>query len=518
MPRLSDRAFHIVKTEIERRYTDHPEDQIERVILLARLEALREKKGVPMTRVQIWEVLSDVAPNFDQNVLMDAESVETDSPFLGVSMGVGAVAVLVATAIGMDSLTPRPSIGQSSPANLAQSGDDSSDVAKRSASQSASQSANQKAATEQGLAQGAKRAAGTTLNVTQAGGDGEGRVANTGASEPADEDPEPLFSKNRLLKNRLPKFSRHSEGDARRNAFHTAKDLGWQAALKSQDPPHSVQHWRETAALWEDALAELDEVSPLSRHYIQAQLKKSVYQDNLKEIRTRQIAAEQLAQQATRAAVQVASSGASSGVSSGASSGASSALATPTAKAAPEFSDQINRSAAGRSAGNSSSAQTVAMQAQVSAAPAAEDPIQVAKRYGWQAAVASQNAPHPPEKWADISRLWQTALSSLNKVAPEDPRYAEAQRVKASYQKNLAAIRDRYQREQTATQRLQSLQASLSELNNSLTPDAVKYGRMEAILEKLRTIPSGTEAHVQAQQLIAETTTALNAIAITPEL
>lgn len=530
MPRLSDRAFHIVKTEIERRYTHNPEDQIERVILLARLEALREKKGAPMTRVQIWEVLSDVAPNFDQNVLMDAESVETDSPLLGVSVGVGAVAVLVATAIGMDSLTPRPSIG-SSPAESSRFGDESPGAVTRSASQ--------KAATEQGLAQGGKRAAGKLVGAekgatsqqsfeksssenssseksAEKGSGGDTAVANKSIADSADEDPEP-----RNVKNQLSKFFVRSEKTKRPNAFDTAKGLGWQAALKSQDPPHSVQHWRETAALWEEALAKLDQVSPLSPHYIQAQLKKAVYRDNLAEIRSRQAAAQQLARQATRAAVETVgeTGGEISGQAVGLAVGQNaSKLATPTAQASPQFSNPafVNQAAQTGSAA-SSEAVNILDQDDVAQPEVVEDPIQVAKRYGWQAALASQNAPHPPDRWADISRLWQTALSVLNKVKPGDARYAEAQQVKASYQRNLAAIRDRYQQEQTATQSLQSLQASLRELNNSLTPDAVKYGRMEAILGKLKTIPSGTEAHVQAQQLIVETTAAMNAIALTSD-
>lgn len=508
MPRLSDRAFHIVRTEIERRYTDDPTDQIERVILLARLEALRVKKGAPMTRIQIWEVLSDVAPNFDQNVLMDAESVETDSPLLGVSVGIGAVAVLVATAIGMDSLTPRPALTQ-----------DAIDSAQLSDAESANRRANADGsvenATSQGLTQSANQAAVETTKTRTARpsfrpeSSKQDSPQQKTTSKTTTEQPTPEAAvKPRSLKARFVEFINRAPRDSNRTqsrsekrsdnsyasdkhieSFESAKAIGWQAALRSQNPPHSAQHWKETAKLWQKAIAQLAEIPPKSPHYIQAQQKKTLYQVNLKEIQDRQAAAEQTAKQAARAAVrsvtQVVSTGASRNVNT----------AQPSSNSAPAFSSE------------STGAQT----------QRSKDPIQSAKAYGWQAALASQNAPHPPEKWADISRLWQTALSSLKELEPEHPRYAEAQQIKAVYQQNLVAIRERYQREQSAAQRLQSLQASLRELNNSLTPNPVKYGRMEAIVSKLRTIPEGTEAHQQAQSLIADTADKMNAIAVAPE-
>ena len=504
MPRLSDRAFHIVKTEIERRYTDNPTDQIERVILLARLEALRTAKGAPMTRVQIWEVLSDVAPNFDQNVLMDAESVETDSPLLGVSVGVGAVAMLVATAIAMETIAPLPSATlkadpKTDPSltenNAAETdaADAASDAAASGAEPFGAESsgaepskttrlANSQEATDRGLKQGSNQAALENAEL------GVSETANSGP------DSRSLGARFSQIVNRIP-------GRGREDALESAERLGWQAALKSQDPPHSAQHWKETAALWEQALAELARVPARSPDYAQAQLKKSLYQNNLKEIRSRQASAEQLA--------------------SAANAESASAVA-PTAAATPKFSSQ-KTSPTTSSANNPQTSQSVAevsvegSVADVEDPISTEDPINTAKRYGWQAALASQNAPHSPEKWADISRLWQTALSNLNKLEAEHPQYAEAQQIKAQYQQNLSEIRDRYQQEQNATQRLQSLQASLRELNNSMTPEAAKFGQMESITEKLRTIPPGTQAHRKAQQLIAETTAAMNAIAITPK-
>ena len=497
MPRLSDRAFHIVKTEIERRYTDDPTDQIERVILLSRLEALRTQKGAPMTRVQIWEILSDVAPNFDENVLMDAESVEADSPVLGASIGVGAVAVLVATAVGMDALSPIPSLE-----SLAA---DSPKVINEAGQGSPAQLSDKAAAIDQGLRTNAETVSSTTTTgepprtsqhpkATEKQRD-KANASDSDAVEPQDEASESRSYRDRFLA--LLNFGAEKLKATKPNELETAKHLGWQAALRSQSPPYSAQYWSETAQIWERAIAHLQKVSPSSSDYKQAQVKEAEYRLNLEEIRSRQARAKQPLEVASAASI---------------------TEPAPNSKATPQFSDSqlsdsqtSNESAASNPPLNETEATEPA-----TAQKATEDPIEVAREYGWQAAVASQNAPHPPEKWADISRLWQRALSTLNQVQPNHPRYAEAQQVKVLYRDNLSAIRDRYQREQTATQSLQSLQASLAELNNSLTPDAVKYGRMEAILEKLKTIPTGTEAYMQAQLLIADTTAAMSAIAATP--
>ena len=485
MSRLSDRAFHIVRAEIERRYTERPADQIERVILLSRLEALRERKGPPMTRVQIWEVLSDVAPNFDQKVLMEAESVEADSPLIGVSIGVGAVAVLVATAIGMDASVNKDDT-EALVVNDAASSQVQDKVQLLSEAQTVSQEADySQTATDPEMDRVAAQRVVSQKTTTQ-------EAINKGIANQSEKTGVVRSAEGaRTLRSRFSKLinwnPRKKEAPiAVDSALEAAESLGWQAALRSQNPPHGVQYWKETAALWEEAIAELSKIPPRSADYIQAQKKKITYQANLKEINKRQ---EMAAARAERKALEASQRATPA-------TGAQTTTRTvgPENVANPQFSNSSP----------SEPSQTTPV----------VDPVKAAKEYGWRAAVASQNAPHPPEKWADISRLWQTALSKLDNIDVEHPRYEEAQRVKAAYQLNLAAIRDRYQREQTATQSLQSLQASLTELNGSLKSDAVKYGQMEAILEKLKTIPVGTEAHRQAQKLIVDTQAVMSAIAL----
>lgn len=338
MPRLSDRAFQIVKNEIDRCYTDSPADQIERIILLARLQTLRARKGKPLNRVQLWEELSDIAPNFDQDVLIEAASVDTDSPVVGASIGIGAVAMLVSTAVGMETVmanapatapNPQSRLAKASTRTDVQSYDattqnalqntpkvDSNLAARLTSTKTAQKAAAQKAA--------AQKAAAVSVADAQANA-----MSGAGVSSSVSD----------------------------KTAFETARHFGWQAALKAQNPPHSEQHWGETADLWKQAIAQLELVSSQADpDYTAAQAKKALYRQNLAQIESRQRAV-QLANQKIEPA------------------------ASPAA--VEEQPAQVSPSAP-------------LVQSPQFTAQREDAPLKVAKRYGWQAAVAGQNAPHPP--------------------------------------------------------------------------------------------------------------------------
>jgi len=357
MARLSDRAFQIIKNEIERQYSNAPsnqQDQIERAILLSRLETLRSEPGKPMTRVQLWEILSDIAPNFDQNVLMDAESVETDPPLAGISVGVGAVAVLVAAAMDMKHLT----VTRGEDANIATT-------------------ARITGAWEQQPAKQGKPVAAKSSDSFQkatqrpiAAWNGElPQLFNLFSVKPnADENsPEDMVGQSQPATTATTRsqgiFSRFRNNPMANNAFEKAQELGWQAALRSQNPPYSSQHWGKTEEMWRQAIAHLNQVPPYSANYTAAQLKKKTYQKNLQEIQKQYAIAIQREHQRGQLLPTV----------------------VPSADSTPQFS-----------ASSPAGLQSPAAEASPEAPP--EDPLKIAKNYGWQAALASQNAPHPPEK------------------------------------------------------------------------------------------------------------------------
>ena len=254
---------------------------------------------------------------------------------------------------------------------------------------------------------------------------------------------------------------------SQKSAFEKARAFGWQAALKSKNSLNIAQHWGEAALLWQQALYFLDRVPASDQNYAAAQAKQATYEQNLQQIMARQLTALTTEAQAKQVAQ----------------------LPAP-----PVSQQEIDPQAL---------------------PPVEEDWIAIAKKQGWEAAIAAQNAPHSAEKWADISRLWQNALQTLENVDTQSPRYAEAQTIEAQYQENLLAIRKRYQIEQTTAQQLQSLQATLRELERS-SPVANKRTQLAAIVERLRTIPQGTLAYSPAQTLIATTITELNNLPVEP--
>ncbi|MEL6854160.1 MAG: hypothetical protein AAFO83_03520 [Cyanobacteria bacterium J06607_13] len=468
MPRLSDRAFQIVKDELDRCYGDKPDEQLERVIMLSRLENLRMSDGKPVSRIELWEEFSDVSPAFDPNVLAQALAADANDSLLGTPIGVGAVAVLVAAAVGVDAISASAPVVPltSDSTNLPAANSTASNFLPVSATESATPSPT--ASAPSFTRRFTRRLFDRFKDTVPAyGSDLAKRWVIPGDGEAQPE--EAVIGKAQPDALRSPAVITAPVKDA----FETARAFGWRASLKAQNPPYSAQHWAETAVLWEQAIKLLDQVPRGDENYAAAQAKKAVYERNLAHIQDQQQAAN--------------------------------AIASDT-QPAPKFS------AAKPSASQESAPQ--------------ENDLAIAKRYGWQAALASQNAPHPAEKWADISRLWQLALKQIQTIDPDHPDYEAAQQVKITYQQNLLAIRKRYQQEQNANQRLQSLKATIAEIENSITlSNSSKRDQLLAIIGRLRTIPANTVAYQQAQLVIDETTSKISAlpgkspaqVAISPE-
>ena len=475
MPRLSDRAFQIIKSEIERRFGDTPQEQIDRVILLSRLESLRKCAGKPMSRVEIWEQLSDIDPYFDDETLVEAAHIDTDSPLVGASIGVGAVAMLVATAIGVETMTVPGGSLVSGSLDDASTSDNRSDSG---STNSVKTLASSKAVTQRGIdANRPEITSEFAARVTQTRKTSQrSQVAKVnGGRSVTQTEPVPIVSEQPVTlrtsvtqpassqKTAASQSTTPAGAPPSLSSYEMARHFGWKAAVRGQNPPHSAAHWGETAVLWQKAIAHLENVRPSDPTFAAAQQKKVFYQQNLQQIKAHQ-------------AIAKAPSPA------------------PAVAQAPAFSKESQPKA------------TVSPAASTDAptAIASHSNLAEAKRYGWQAALASQNAPHPADKWADISRLWQLAITSLEQVEAQDPDYIEAQQVKARYEQNLAAIRQRYVLEQEAIQSLQSLEATLEELNAAFVPESSKRNQLSAIVVRLKTIPKGTSAHMRAQQLIQQ--------------
>ena len=388
MPCLSDRAFKIIELEIQDLHNQGAIDKLDKAILVSRLQTLQAGSGKPLSRAQIWEELSDIIPGIDLKVLTSAAYPENGSQKVTLSLGLGAAAVLVASTAGMKATTASVGVPDSSSENLP--GQD--EVSKQ---------------------------AQETRYVARP-------VANVETSQP------------RFSWFRQKAVTRSTEIDA----FVEAKRLGWQAALKGENPPYSAQHWQETAGMWRQALVYLNQVPRSHSSYAEVPSKIAFYQRNLKE---------------------------------------------------------VERRIAGAIAREASEKQPVAQTVKPE-----EDYLAIARRYGYQAALAGKKAPHPASRWAEISRTWRTALLTLNKISPEHSQYAEAQQVITDYQQNLEIVRQRYRQEQSASQSVASLRAALIEIQRSGRHRQTKQAQIQAIRAKLQAIPAGTDASLQAQKVLGE--------------
>lgn len=73
MVRLSDRAFDILRAHIEKSSGTDPASQLQQTMALKRLEKLRIQSGDPVTAGEIQELLLDIYPQFDEQILQAAE-------------------------------------------------------------------------------------------------------------------------------------------------------------------------------------------------------------------------------------------------------------------------------------------------------------------------------------------------------------------------------------------------------------------------------------------------------------
>lgn len=132
--------------------------------------------------------------------------------------------------------------------------------------------------------------------------------------------------------------------------------------------------------------------------------------------------------------------------------------------------------------------------------------ITAAKGFALQAAQLSRNPPHPAEQWEQIEGLWQQAIARLGEIPRTDPNsYAEVQRMMATYSGNLAQIQIRKQAEIESFRALQQAKNDYARLIESLPAGGsgldpnVAIGRIQAIMNSLDRVQSGTTAYTEAQ-------------------
>ncbi len=126
--------------------------------------------------------------------------------------------------------------------------------------------------------------------------------------------------------------------------------------------------------------------------------------------------------------------------------------------------------------------------------------IEAAQGFAYQAALLSQNPPHPAATWQRAADLWGEAIRRLEQLPPEDPAYGEAQQLLVTYLNNQGQIRQRLAEEETAQQnwlRAQDAYTQLVAIGANL--DSARHqAKVQEILNFLQRIPSNTTPATEA--------------------
>ncbi|MDA0266155.1 MAG: hypothetical protein O2890_13005 [Cyanobacteria bacterium] len=130
--------------------------------------------------------------------------------------------------------------------------------------------------------------------------------------------------------------------------------------------------------------------------------------------------------------------------------------------------------------------------------------IDAAKQFAWTASTEAQNPPHSQENWQRFMGLWQQAIDRLEKIAPEDAGYDEAQAMLAEYTNNLGIVQGKLTVEKTAVAAwdiAQSRNTNLWGRSGEMSPG--DYAReVQSIIYELKKIESGTTPYEEAQILL----------------
>lgn len=132
--------------------------------------------------------------------------------------------------------------------------------------------------------------------------------------------------------------------------------------------------------------------------------------------------------------------------------------------------------------------------------------IEAAKAFGMQAAMLSQNPPHSQAQWQQVANLWQKAIAQLEQVRVDDPAYSETQTKLAEYQSNLATVKIRLDAEQKSVKAMQEakrLIAQWQSLNSATNPNQSQMAStLQLIINQLEIVQAGTTVFAEAQDLL----------------
>ncbi|MEG4229083.1 hypothetical protein QUA35_23565 [Microcoleus sp. N9_B2] len=137
--------------------------------------------------------------------------------------------------------------------------------------------------------------------------------------------------------------------------------------------------------------------------------------------------------------------------------------------------------------------------------------LAAAQKLAMEAAVMTQNPPHPLENWQQVQGKWQESIKLLEAIPDNSLVATQAQEKLSVYRTNYQAITNRIVTEQKAATNLEAAQKLAGEaalmVNNPPHPKEVwqnAQSKLQQAINLLSSIPQGTFVEAQAKEKLAD--------------
>jgi hypothetical protein len=320
MPRLNNRAYQVLRTEIQKCAGDGPLSQIEQNLVLEELEKLRSQPGSPAALKELRKLVIGAYPKFSEKTLSVAAKANCSLSIWGqirlaVLVLIGAAVVLVGTggALGL-AIILLSSTDSESVASNASSLTNSTSMSTEDHFQKATALVEQVeqlvnkvtmpvdlALCEKKLREAKKHldelpVSSTVSSSYQTYVRRSKRRSKRRSSQQiiyydqsASNEPTEQFT---LIRSRFEQMqARVNELKVEKARTGTlikaAQEFAFAAAKAGQNPPHSVPYWQQIESLWSQAIDRLEEIPVGNPNYVESQKLLVTYQANLVTVQTR---------------------------------------------------------------------------------------------------------------------------------------------------------------------------------------------------------------------------------------
>ena len=137
--------------------------------------------------------------------------------------------------------------------------------------------------------------------------------------------------------------------------------------------------------------------------------------------------------------------------------------------------------------------------------------LAAAQKLAMEAAVITQNPPHPLENWQQVQGKWQESIKLLEAIPDNSPVATQAQEKLSVYRTNYQAITNRIVTEQKAATNLEAAHKLAGEaalmVNNPPHPKEVwqnAQSKLQQAINLLNAIPQGTFVEDKAKEKLAD--------------